>query len=125
MTKLSIRTSIAVVSVVAITGCSGINYAVENYSGVDVERFEANGQTWRIFDKPAEGRLMITPSLGKAVAVGAAKGATFGLSGGGASPVQYFEAAANLFIKSRDESCQVKSGSLVINPQYEFFYTCG
>lgn len=125
MTKLSIKTSTAVASVIAITGCSGINYAVENYSGVDVERFEANGQTWRIFDNPAEGRLMITPTLGKAVAVGAAQGATFGLSRGGASPVQNFEAAANLFIKSRDKTCQVTSGSSVVNPQYEFFYTCG
>ena len=125
MAKLNIRTGIAIASTIAITGCSGINYAVENYSGVDVERFEANGQTWRIFDKPAEGRLMITPTLGKAAAVGAAQGATFGLSRGGASPVQNFEAAANLFIKSRDASCQVTSGSLVINPQYEFFYSCG
>lgn len=108
-----------------MTGCSGINYVVENYSGVDVEHFEANGQTWRIFDKPAEGRLMITPSLGKAAAVGAAQGATFGLSRGGANPVQNFEAAANLFIKSRDKTCQVTSGSLVVNPQYEFFYACG
>jgi hypothetical protein len=125
MTKLSIKTAIAIAGVIAITGCSGINYAVENYSGVDVQRFEANGQTWRIFDKPAEGRLMITPTLGKAAAVGAAQGATFGLSRGGASPVQSFEAAANLFIKSRDKTCQVTSGSLVVNPQYEFFYSCG
>jgi hypothetical protein len=125
MTKLSIKTAVSIASVIAMTGCTGINYAVENYSGVDVERFEANGQTWRIFDKPAEGRLMITPTLGKAAAVGAAQGATFGLSRGGASPVQNFEAAANLFIKSRDKTCQVTSGSLVVNPQYEFFYTCG
>ena len=125
MTKLSIKTAIAIAGLIAITGCSGINYAVENYSGVDVERFEANGQTWRIFDKPAEGRLMITPTLGKTAAVGAAQGATFGLSRGGASPVQSFEAAANLFIKSRDKTCQVTSGSLVVNPQYEFFYSCG
>ena len=122
---MNIKTGIAIASMIVIAGCSGINYAVENYSGVDVERFEANGQTWRIFDKPEEGRLMITPTLGKAAAVGAAQGATFGLSDGGASPIQYFEAAANLYIKSRDESCKVTSGSLVINPQYEFFYTCG
>jgi hypothetical protein len=43
MGKLNIRAGIAIASTIAITGCSGINYAVENYSGVDVERFEANG----------------------------------------------------------------------------------
>ena len=68
---------------------------------------------------------MITPTLGKAAAIGAARGATFGLSSGGASPIEAFKAAANLFVKTRDESCEITNGALVINLQYEFFYTCG
>lgn len=43
MAKINVKTSIAIASMMVIAGCSGINYAVENYSGVDVEHFEANG----------------------------------------------------------------------------------
>lgn len=112
------------VSLLMVSACSGMGYAIENYSGVDVQRIQVNGESWRIFDKPNEDRLMITPSIGRAASAGAVQGATFGISDGGKDTMTEFEAAANAYIKSRNSKCEVSKGALVINTQYEFFYEC-
>jgi len=108
----------------AVSACSGAGYAIENYGGVDVQRIQANGESWRIFDKPEEGRLMITPTLGRAASVGAVQGATLGMSDGGKDTMAEFESAADAYVKSRNPDCAVTEGALVITPQYEFFYEC-
>lgn len=107
-----------------LSACGGVGYTLENYTGVQVQRIQANGETWRIFDKPGEGRLMITPSIGRAASVGAAQGATLGLSDGGRDTVQEFQAAAQAYLENRDGSCTITNGALVVSPQYEFFYVC-
>lgn len=107
-----------------LSACGGVGYALENYTGVQVERIEANGETWRILDKPEEGRLMITPSIGRAAAVGAAQGATFGLSDGGRDTFQEFRAAAATYLGNGEARCTITNGALVVSPQYEFFYVC-
>lgn len=107
-----------------VSACGGLGYALENYTGVSVQRIEANGEIWRIFDKPEEERLMITPSIGRAAAVGAAQGATLGLSDGGRDSFQEFKAAAQAYLESRTSGCTVTTGALVVSPQYEFFYEC-
>lgn len=120
----NIRKSVVLLGLLSVSACSGAGYAIENYAGVDVTRIEANGKIWRIFDKPNEKRLMITPSLGRAASVGAVQGATLGMSDGGKSSMNEFETVADAYIKSRNPSCEVTRGALVINPQYEFFYEC-
>lgn len=118
------RKFLVLASVFTLSACSGAGYAIENYSGVDVQRIQVNGESWRIFDKPNENRLMITPSLGRAASVGAVQGATFGISDGGKDTMAEFEAAADAYVQSRKSKCRVTKGALVINPQYEFFYEC-
>lgn len=94
-----------------LSACSGAGYAIENYSGVDVQHIQVNGESWRIFDKPNEGRLMVTPSLGRAASVGAVQGATFGISDGGKDTMAEFEAAADACVKWRNSRCGVSKGA--------------
>lgn len=116
---------LAMLAILTTSACGGLNYAMTHYSGVDIVHFSSGGKTYRVFDKPEEGRLMITPTLGDAAASGAIQGATFGLSGDPLGPQGEFRMAANAFVKSRDKSCAVTDGAKVISAQYEFFYTCG
>lgn len=120
----SLRKISIVASLFAVSACSGAGYAIEHYAGVDVKRIQANGEGSRIYDKPTEGRLMITPTIGRAASVGAVQGATLGTSDGNADTMSEFESAADAYVKSRDPNCAVTRGALVINPQYEFFYEC-
>jgi hypothetical protein len=101
---------------VLLAGCSGMSYALDNYSGVPVQRFSYMGQEFRVFDKPVEGRLMITPTAGEAY-IG---GATFGAV---STPETVYLQAANAFLAPRN--CKGSTIALVVKPQYETFYNCG
>jgi len=110
---------------VLVAGCSGLSYAMNNYSGVRPVSFNDGAKTWRVFDKPHEGRLMITSSIGDAMSGGAAKGFTFGLAGPVGGPEGNFERGAQSFLDASGRKCSITGGALVVEPQYEFFYTCG
>lgn len=111
----------ALLSVLA--GCAGAQYAMSNYKGVKVETFKSTtGRTFRIFDKPTENRLMITPTVGGALGHGAAKGLTFGASG--ASPAVIYRDGAAEYLAAAGRSCTIKDTTLIADPQYEVRYDC-
>lgn len=116
----------AIAAVCALAGCAGINYAMENYSGVPVQRISHDDRGWRVYDKPQEGRLMITPSLGDSAGAGAATGLTLGLA---TSPYVYestFKPTVQAYLaqKHGNGACRITSADLVVKPQFEFFYEC-
>ena len=120
-----IKRYIALGALALLAGCSGLSYAMQNYASVKPERFAYAGENWRIFHKPTESRLMITPSLTSAFAGGAKTGATFGLAGRQSDPENRFRTAAMMFVKqSVGDECEITSGQLVIDPQYEYNYEC-
>ena len=107
-----------------LSGCAGANYAMEHYSGVPIQQFKAsNGATYRIFDKPAENRLMITSSLAAAFGSGAVQGATFGAIQPTSAAV-VFRDAAEQYLVSTGRTCVTRDTTLVIDPQYEVRYDC-
>ncbi len=118
------RATIAVTVCAALSGCAGMNYVLDNYKGVEVQSFKSNtGKTFRIFDKPGENRLMITPSIGDSAGSGFVKGATLGTVNPGASAVVYRDAAEE-FLRSTGRSCRAQDTTLIIDPQYEVRYIC-
>jgi hypothetical protein len=68
---------------------------------------------------------MITPSFGQALRSGAIKGATFG-----GVNIQddkgRFASVANDYLSKENPSklCDVKSGEMILDPQWEFVYLC-
>lgn len=101
-----------------MAGCSGVSYVMENYQGeMPVKFVDKAGQKFRIFDKPAQQRLMITPSLGASFAQGATLGST-------ATPEVKYQAAAAAYVKSTGRNCKMGDMRLIIEPQWETFYTC-
>jgi len=106
-------------------GCSGLSYARETYDDIPVTPFQHGDARWRIFDKPGDNRLMITPSLGRVAASGAVSGLTLGLAGGPTGPMAGYEAAAQAYLDGRDGGCTVVEGHLILTSQYEFTYICG
>ena len=104
-------------SLVFLSGCSGMNYALEHYSGTKPVQFIDGGKKFRIFDRPNEQRLMITPSLGSA----AAQGATFGAA---STAEMTYHSASQAFLDSTGRDCKAGDMKLVVQPQWETFYTC-
>lgn len=109
----------------ALAGCSsGAQYAMREYSGVSAVPFTVeDDDVYRVFDKPAESRLMITPSIAKAAAMGAVGGATMGIADvSGIKPT--YERAAVAYLASTGRHCRIVDGYLVQRPQWEFKYDC-
>jgi hypothetical protein len=101
-----------------LAGCGGgLSYALDNYKGTKPVKFSDAGQKFRVFDKPSEKRLMITPSIGSA----ALQGATFGSS---ATPEMTYQAAAQAYVTATGRNCKMGDMRLIVEPQWETFYTC-
>ena len=108
---------VALSALVLLAGCSGLNYAVQNYGDVDSKAHYYNGQKFSIFDKPDVGRLMVTPSAGQAFL----QGLTFGLA---ATPEMTMQNAAQSYLDQTGRKCTVGDPKLIVDPQYEVFYVC-
>jgi hypothetical protein len=103
-------------------GCAGLNSALE-YSDVMVMSFMDDKGGWRFFDKPAEGRLMITPSLSRAAGEGAVTGLTLVIADTDI-PKSEYQAAVESWLKQSGRDCTVTDGYKLIRPQWEFKYNC-
>lgn len=106
-----------------LSGCAGMNYIYENYQGTPLAEYQNEDDTFRIFDKPQESRLMITPSIATAMATGAVKGVTFHAVPADV-PKAVFEKAVIGYLQSTGRSCAVVDGALLVAPQWEFRYRC-
>jgi hypothetical protein len=106
----------------ALMGCAGINEALQ-YDDVPVKTVMNMDGTWRIFDKPREGRLMITPTYGRAAGKGFVGGLTFGIASTEIPRAEY-QAGAESWLVSTSRICKVTDGHEIISPQWEFKYSC-
>ncbi|MBW7968136.1 hypothetical protein [Bradyrhizobium sp. BR 10289] len=107
-----------------LSGCASINYIVNEYRGVEVREVKMAEDTYRVFDKPAESKMMVTSSLGSAAGQGFAKGLTFGAAQT-EPPKPLFERAALQFLtESGRPGCRVLDAYLLASPQWEVKYDC-
>lgn len=105
-----------------LAACAGFDEAVEvadEYAGTQVVQYENAGGSWRIYDKPNEGRLKIGPSL--AGSFGAAFGNTVTFV---ALPKEDYQGTVEGWLASTGRICMVTDGYLLVSPQWEFRYSC-
>ncbi|MBM1817424.1 hypothetical protein JQW73_21410 [Sulfitobacter pseudonitzschiae] len=108
-----------------ISGCTGeTEFYTKDYSTVLPQEIQHNGRMWRIFDKPQEGRLMISPSARAAAGAGIATGLTLGLIPSPNDKASTFKPAVDAYLSQKSENCGVTFSRLLIKPYYEFSYSC-
>lgn len=108
-----------------LAGCgAGVNYILDEYRGTEMKSFEMPGEdTYRIFDKPHQNKLMITPSLGSAAGTGFTRGLTLGAVDPEA-PKPVYERAALGYLESTGRRCRALETYLLVKPQWEVKYDC-
>ena len=78
-----------------------------------------------MFDRKDISHLMITPSIFESARSGAIKGATM-FTVNISDDKGRFTSVANAYLKKQrpSELCEIKSGEMIFDPQWEFVYLC-
>lgn len=109
---------LALTAALTLTACQGMGYAIQNYGSTPrLVWKDSTGKEFGIYDKPAENRMMVTASIGRA----AADGATFGAT---RDPGQTYRDAAVEYLAQQDRRCTAISTTVIVEPQYEVTYSC-
>ncbi|OJH46172.1 hypothetical protein [Paracoccus sp. SM22M-07] len=116
------KISFALPALLAVVACAPAQGIMQNYGDTKPVAFTSDGTNYRVYDQPAENRLMITPTIGGSLAAGMAKGATLGLGSDGIDPNAGMKTAAQQFAAAK--GCTITAGRKLMHPQYEFDYTC-
>lgn len=110
---------LGIVSIFALVACQ----AVMEYE-TTTHTIKMSDDTYRVFEHPKRDRIMTTPSVGKAVGQSIGEGLTMGVVKP-RTPEQLHEAAARRYLDTTGRAnCKITRGYLVIDPQYEFYFTC-
>ncbi len=113
------------ISTSTLFGCANMGYVINTYGGMDHSEIEHEGYTYRIFDRKDLSKVMITPSLGQSIRGGAIKGATFGGVNIQDDKGRFTGVAIDYLNKENPAKlCEVKSGEMILDPQWEFIYLC-
>ena len=72
------RATAAALLALAAGGCAYPGYVHDEYRYIPLTNFAHDNQSYRIFDKPSAGKLIITPSLATAMSDNIIRNVTFG-----------------------------------------------
>jgi hypothetical protein len=95
----------------------------EEFRDIPRTDFAFGSNTYRIFDKPSAGKLVITPSLSSAMGTSVLRGVTFGTYGN-ALPQKKVEAAVVAYLRTSGRTCTTSAARSLGDPQWEFVYSC-
>ncbi|WP_354316628.1 hypothetical protein [Sinorhizobium fredii] len=89
-----------------------------------VHQVKMADDTYRVYEHKSDNSLMVAPSLGTSMAIGAAQGATLGLADT-MTPEKKLEAAAQQHLANTGRAdCKITKGYLLQKPLYEFGFEC-
>jgi len=120
------RTAVSMVLfAAALAGCTSTGgMGRMNTYKFPVHKVALDGDTYRVYDHKTDNALMVSPGLGKIVAVGATKGATLGMVNT-MTPEQKLRAAAQKHLNDTGRTnCTIVRGGLLQQPMYEFWFEC-
>ena len=110
-------------TLLAVSACAYPQYVNDDYRYVPLTTFAHDNRSFRIFDKPSAGKLVITPSLSTAVSDVVIRNATFGKYNN-TTEQQTLESAALAYLAGQGRKCAITGASLMYDPQWEFTYDC-
>ncbi len=107
----------------ALQACAYPGYVNDEYRYIPLVNFAYENHSYRVFDKPSAGKLIITPSLATAASDSIIRNATFGRYNN-TTTREALDAAVGAYLSSNGRKCTVTDASLIYDPQWEFTYTC-
>lgn len=117
------RLAVAALLALGLSGCAYPHYVNDEYRYIPLTTFAHDNRSFRIFDKPSAGKLIITPSLSAAVSDVVIRNATFGKYNNSVE-LQALSGAVIAYLSGQGRKCVITGSSLMYDPQWEFTYDC-
>ena len=119
------KTFLAAILVAILSGCvTSESMARRSSYRQTVIHVAMSDDTYRLYEHPTDNSLLVSPSIGKIMSIGAAKGATLGLADT-MTPEQKLEAAARQHLAATGRTnCRITRGYMLQKPLYEFWFEC-
>ncbi len=117
------RATAAVLLAVALGACAYPSYVHDEYRYIPLTNFAHDNQSYRIFDKPSAGKLIITPSLATAMSDNIIRNVTFGRYNNATERAK-LDAAVAAYLAANGRQCTVTDATQIYDPQWEFTYSC-
>jgi hypothetical protein len=118
-----LRALTAAVTALCLSACTAPQQLGADYRDVPRTNFTHANNTYRIFDKPSAGKLVITRSVGGAMSDTMLRGVTFGAYNN-AVPQTEVGAAVAAYLSSSGRTCTTSEGTKLAAPKWEFTYSC-
>lgn len=121
------KKSYSTVLAILLAGCDSIPYDKFSHDGFEVQQFQSNGRTWRVYAKPDELTLTVRPSgvLGSNAHPSndrvSTHGAARSVSNADLFTPAPYSTAAKAYLEPK--GCDVTGTSKVLEWQHEFTYT--
>lgn len=123
MFRLAQKSWLIVLTAVSLSACAYPQYVSDEYRYIPLTNFAHDNRSFRIFDKPSAGKLIITPSLSTAMSDVVIRNATFGRYNN-TTEQERLEKAVSAYLQSQGRKCTLTGSSLIYDPQWEFTYDC-
>lgn len=115
--------ALTVIFAVSLAGCSsGIGYVASNYGMALPTGVTTRADSWWVFDKPPEGKILVQRN--PAGAAGEGFGAGFIGKQNAAAPKPLYQEAAEQHLAQDGRRCRIKDGYVVADVSWEFAYEC-
>ena len=112
-----------IIMAAALGGCSSFSYLGETYGAMQAQTVTTKADTWRVFDRTAESKILVQRNPDNAAVQGVV--GSLGLKAGNAAmPQPDYQQAAEAFLAQSGRSCRIKDGYLMVAPSWEFSYEC-
>lgn len=115
--------AIAIGLALSLGACAYPKYVSDEYRYIPLTTFAYDNNSFRIFDKPSAGKLVITPSLSTAMSDTVIRNVTFGKYNNAIAP-ETIEKAVAAYLTANGRKCQSTGSTLLYDPQWEFTYSC-
>ena len=117
------RAIIATMAALTLSACTYPKYISDEYRYIPLTTFAYENNSFRIFDKPSAGKLVITPSLSTAMSDTVIRNVTLGKYNNAVNQ-ETIEKAVAAYLTSNGRKCQPTGSTLLYDPQWEFTYAC-
>lgn len=117
------RKIILIAAAALLGGCANAGYVMQTYGDKPHDTLETPHGTYWVWDRPALGKILTSPSPGQAAGLGMVSGLTLGIAKIDPT-VQAHQDVVRQWFREQNRNCEIKTSAEILRPEFEHTYAC-